>query len=315
VTARTVLVYYPDAPMARAFADFVRLPDASTSLHVASTPEEATPLVGETDVLYGWKFPPELLGRASRLRWIQAMGAGVERFLVPELTPSVVLTRVTGVFGPWMAEYTVGWCLWVTQRIHLFQREQQARRWTAVDPLRLHGAVLCVVGLGDIGRPIARAARRMGMRVIGVTRRGRPVAGVEKVHDLSGLKTALGAADFVALVVPLSPETTGLIGEEELAAMKPSAWLINMARGPVVEEGALIRALAERRIGGAVLDVFDTEPLPAEHPLWTMDNVAVTPHISGPSDPAEIAPFFNDNLRRFVEGRPLRGVVNRARGY
>jgi len=301
--------------MARAFADFVRLPDASMSVHVASTPEEAAPLVAETDVLYGWKFPPELLGRASRLRWIQAMGAGVERFLVPELPPSVVLTRVTGVFGPWMAEYTVGWCLWVTQRIHLFQHEQQARRWTAVDPLRLHGALLCVVGLGDIGRPIARAARRMGMRVIGVTRRGRPVAGVQKVHDLGGLKTALAAADFVALVVPLSPETTGLIGEEELAAMKPSAWLINMARGPVVVEGALIRALAERRIGGAVLDVFDTEPLPAEHPLWAMDNVAVTPHISGPSDPAEIAPFFNDNLRRFVEGRPLRGVVNRARGY
>jgi len=243
------------------------------------------------------------------------MGAGIERFLVPELPPHVVLTRVTGVFGPWMAEYALGWCLWVTQRIDLFQRRQREQRWTPVDPLRLGGAVLCVVGLGDIGRPIARAARRAGMRVIGVTRRGRPVPGVQSVYRLPAIKRALAQADFVALVVPLSPETQGLIAEAELAAMKPSAWLINMARGPVVAEQALIQALRVRRIGGAVLDVFDTEPLPAGHPFWTMDNVAITPHISGPSDPAEIAPFFNDNLRRYVAGRRLRAVVDRARGY
>ena len=122
-------------------------------------------------------------------------------------------------------------------------------------------------------------------------------------------------ADFVVLTVPLSRETRGLIGEAELGAMRPSAWLINIARGPVVDEGPLLAALRARRIGGAVLDVFDEEPLPPRHPFWDLDNVAVTPHIAGPSIPAEIAPIFNDNLRRYVSGRPLRDVVDRRRGY
>jgi phosphoglycerate dehydrogenase-like enzyme len=115
--------------------------------------------------------------------------------------------------------------------------------------------------------------------------------------------------------VPLSDATRGLVGAAELAVMKPSAWLINIARGPIVVEAALLDALRQRRIGGAVLDVFDTEPLPADHPLWALDNVAITPHISGPSTPCEIGPIFNDNLRRYLAGRPLRHVVDRRRGY
>ena len=243
------------------------------------------------------------------------MGAGVERFLVPELPPRVIVTRAAGIFGPWMAEYTLGWCLWVSQRIELFRGQQRERRWAPADPLRLQGATLCVVGLGDIGRHLARAARSLRMRVIGVTRSGRPVPAAERIYRPRAIRTALARADFVVLTAPLSPETRGLIGEPELAAMKPSAWLINIARGPVVEAKALIRALRERRIGGAVLDVFDTEPLPPEHPLWELDNVAITPHIAGPSIRAEIAPIFNDNLRRYAAGRRLRHVVDRTRGY
>jgi phosphoglycerate dehydrogenase-like enzyme len=117
------------------------------------------------------------------------------------------------------------------------------------------------------------------------------------------------------LTVPLTPATRGLIGARELAAMKPTAWLINVARGPVVDEPALVEALTARRIGGAILDVFDTEPLPPSHPFWTLDNVVVTPHISGPSVPIEIAPIFGENLRRHLSGRPLRFQVDPRRGY
>ena len=315
MTAPAILVYYPDAAQARAYADRVRIPRRAVTVHVASTPAEAAVLIGGAEVLFAWGFPVPLLARAARLRWIQVMGAGVERFLVPALRPGVVVTRAAGIFGPWMAEYTLAWCLWATQRIALFGRQQRARRWAPVDPLRLRGATLCIVGLGDIGRHVARAARNLGMRVIGVTRAGRPVPGAERVYGTRAIRTALGRADFVVLTLPLSPETRGSIGAPELGAMKPSAWLINIARGPIVDEAALLASLRARRIAGAVLDVFDTEPLPTRHPLWRLDNVAVTPHISGPSTPAEIVPIFNDNLRRYLAGRPLRHVVDRARGY
>ena len=312
---RAILVYHPDAAEARGYAELVRLPRPSLSVRVASTPEEAADLVAETEILYAWQFPTPLLRLAPKLGWVQCMGAGVERFIVPELSRRVILTRAAGIFGPWMAEYTLGWCLWITQRMEQFRAQQRQRRWVEASPQRLRGATLCLVGLGDIGRAIARAARGLGMRVIGVTRSGRRAPEAERVYRTSAMRQALAQADFAVLTVPLTPATHDLIGTRELAAMKPSAWLINIGRGPVVDEDALIAALRDRRIGGAVLDVFNREPLPIDHPLWTLDNVVITPHISGPSTPAEISPIFNDNLRRYLAGRPLRHVVDRARGY
>jgi len=184
-----------------------------------------------------------------------------------------------------------------------------------VDPLRLLGATLCVIGLGDIGRTIARAARGFGMRVVGVSRSGRMVAEAERVHKTRDMRKAVAAADYVALTVPLTEATRGLLGAAELAAMRPTAWLINIARGPVVDEVALLDALRGKRLGGAVLDVFGEEPLPQDHQLWEFGNVVITPHISGPSTPGEIAPIFNDNLRRYLAGRALRYRVDRKRGY
>src|SRR5262245_949454 len=226
VTPRPILVYYPDPALAREFADLVRPPRRSMPVRVAATPEEAARLIGDTEILYGWKFPAPLFRQAPKLRWVQVMGAGVERFLVPELSPRVVVTRIAGVFGAWMAEYTLGWCLWVTQHMELFARQQRERRWAPVDPLRLSATTLSVVGLGEIGRDIVRAARMFGMRVVGVSRSGRPVAGVERTYRARAIRTALGLADFVVLTVPLSRETKGLIGAPELGSMKPTAWLI-----------------------------------------------------------------------------------------
>ena len=315
MSARSILVFYPDAAEARAYADLIRLPRKGLTVHVASSFEEAAALIGGAEILYAWNFPSPLLPFATRLSWAQCMGAGVERFIGPELPQRVIVTRAAGIFGPWMAEYTLGRCLWVTQRIEHFRRRQSERRWEPMDPIPLRGQTLCIVGLGDIGRHIGRTARGLGMTVIGVSRSGRRVKEAGRVYRTGALSQALGQADFAVLTVPLSADTRGLIGAAELAAMKPSAWLINIARGPVVDEKALVEALRERRIGGAVLDVFEQEPLPADHPFWALDNVAVTPHISGPSTPAEIAPIFNDNLRRYLSGRPLRYLVDRKRGY
>jgi len=315
VTARSILVYHPEPGEAQAYARLIKQPKPPFTVAVCATPAEAEPRIADAEILYGWNFPRELLPRAAKLRWTQSMGAGVEHLLVPELPRRVTVTRVAGIFGPWMAEYVLGWCLWLTQRTELFRAQQRERRWRQVDPLRLHGATLCVVGLGDIGRAIARAARAFGMRVVGVSQSGKIATEAERVHKTRDIRKALAGADFVALTVPLTDATRGLIGGAELAAMKPTAWLINTARGPVVDEAALLAALRANRLGGAVLDVFGEEPLPQDHPLWEFGNVVITPHISGPSTAAEIAPIFNDNLRRYLAGRALRYGVDRKRGY
>ncbi len=312
---RGILVYYPDAGEARAYADLIRLPSRGFRVDVASTAEQAAGPGALAEILYCWGPPRSLLAGGTRLRWIQSMGAGVERLLVPELPAGVRITRAAGIFGPWMAEYTLGWCLWITQRMDGFRASQRQGRWVPVDPVPLRGQTLCVVGLGDIGRTIAKLARALGMQVIGVTRSGRASRDAVRVYRTTALRAALARADFVVLTLPLSEETRGLLGPLELAAMKPTAWLLNLARGPILQEAALLDALRARHIGGAVLDVFDTEPLPADHPLWGLDNVVVTPHISGPSTPREIGPIFNDNLRRYAANRPLRHLVDRTRGY
>jgi len=315
VTDRSILVYHPEPGDAQGYARRIKQPRPVFTVTACSTQAEAELHVADAEILYAWNFPHHLLPRAKRLRWVQNMGAGVERFLIPELPKGVALTRIAGIFGPWMAEYVLGWCLWHTQRTELFRAQQRESRWRQVDPLRLHGAELCIVGLGDIGRTIARAARGVGMRISGVSQSGRKAPGVDRVYRARDLDKPLASADFVVLTVPLTAATRGLIGARELARMKPSAWLVNIGRGPLVDEGALLEALSGKRIGGAILDVFDEEPLSADHPLWKFENVVITPHISGPSTPDEIGPIFDDNLRRYLTRRPLRYQVDRRRGY
>ncbi len=312
MTGPTILVYHGDPK----YVDLLHVPKKRAVVRAAATPTEAAEWIRDAEILYAWKLPPYLYQRASRLRWIQVMGAGVDWALVPELPPGVVVTRAPGIFGPWMAEYVVGWCSWVTQRVETYREAQRQRRWLDhVLPGRLRGATLTIVGLGDIGRSIARVARALGMRVLGVTRSGRPVREAERVYRVAHLARALAEADFVVVLLPLTPATAGLVGVDALAAMKPTAWLLSIGRGAVVDEAALLAALTQRHIAGAVLDVFASEPLPPHHPLWRLDNVVITPHISGPSTPEEIAPVFNDNLVRYLAGRPLRHVVDRKKGY
>jgi glyoxylate/hydroxypyruvate reductase A len=307
-----VLVYTPSG--IDEWARAVRAPRGVTVL-AAGNPEDAVRLAPDVEVIYGWKVPPEVLVRARQLRWVQVMGAGVERFLVPELPAHVVVTRAP-VFGHWMAEYVLGWCLWLSQKKETYRAAQRERRWIQeVEPEPLGGRTMTIVGLGDIGRALARPAAALGLRVLGVSRRARRVPHVDRVYARVALVRALGAADIVVLAVPLTSRTRGMIGPGELAALKPSAWLVNVARGPVIDETALVAALSERRIAAAILDVFDEEPLPPDHPLWTLPDVVVTPHISGPSKAEEITQVFNENLRRYRRGERLKHVVDKKRGY
>jgi D-2-hydroxyacid dehydrogenase (NADP+) len=310
----TILVYHPD--QAGRYAEMIRARRGRVTVRVASKPEEAEPEVADADVLYGWKVPRSVIASAKQLAWVQVTGAGVDWALAPELAPGVVVTRAPGVFGPGMAEYVLGWSLWVTQHMTQYLEAQRARRWREeLLPAPLRGKTLTIVGLGDIGRTIARAARGLGVRTVGVSRSGRGVPTVDRVYRRSGLTRALAEGDFVVLTVPLTEDTRSMIGARELAGMRPSAWLLNVARGEVVDETALLDALERRTIAGAVLDVVSHEPLPGDHPLWSAPNTVITPHISGPSTPEQIAPIFNDNLARFLAGRRLRHVVDRARGY
>lgn len=311
----SVLVYHPDN--VQAYAQLIRVPPGrDVTLHVCATAMEAATVIGDVQVAYAWKPPSVLWAKARQLQWLQAMGAGVDWALVPELPSRVAITRAPGIFGPWMSEYVLGWCSWVTQKTEVYRAAQRERRWIDdVLPGRLRGTTLTLVGVGDIGREIARVARAVGMHVLGVSRSGERVPAVEHVYRPGHLARALAAADFVVLVLPLTKKTRGLIDATALAAMRPGAWLLNIGRGAVVDEAALLAALRERRIAGAILDVFATEPLPADHPLWALDNVVITPHVAGPSTAEEIAPIFNDNLARWLRGRPLQHVVDRARGY
>ena len=312
MTRPVVLVYHGDPK----YGELVHVPKNRAMVRAAATPSEAAEVAGDAEILYAWKFPPHLYAKAAKLKWLQVMGAGVDWALGPEVPPHVVVTRAPGIFGPWMAEYVIGWCSWVTQRVETYREAQRQRRWLDhVLPDRLLGKTLVIVGLGDIGRAVASAARVFGMRVVGVSRSGRLVREADRVYKVGQLALALREGDFVVILLPLTAETTNLIGVDALAAMKPTAWLVNIARGAIVNETALREALEQRRIAGAILDVFATEPLPPNHPLWRVSNLVITPHISGPSTPEEIAPVFNDNLARYLAGKPLRHVVDRKRGY
>jgi phosphoglycerate dehydrogenase-like enzyme len=281
------------------------------------TVEEVAARIAEADVILGsTSFPADLLPKADRLRWVQVTGAGVDRFLSTSVLPDdVVLTRADVAFGDQIAEYVIGHLLAVTQRMIDVVAHQRAKRWEPLELSWLKGRTIGIAGAGSIGRAVAGRAVGMHMRALGYARTPREVPGFERVYAADELDEFLSELDVLVLCLPLTSETRDLIGRDELALMKPTAVLVNVARGPIVDEGALIDALAAGRLAHAVLDVFENEPLPPGSPLWEMPNVTVTSHHSGLNIPEEIAGFFLDNLERYREGRPLRGVVDPKRGY
>lgn len=275
-------------------------------------------LLPEADVLLAWRFRVESLRHARRLRWVQLTSAGVEHVLrAPEYVPGIVVTNARGIHAEVMADFALGVVVMLQWDFPRLLRNQQARLWRHQFTEPLAGKTLGVVGVGAIGAEIARRGVAFGMEVLGVRRHPDPVDGVRRMFAPDRLPEMLAQCDFVVLVVPATPGTERMIAERELRAMKPTAYLVNIARGAVVDEPALVRALRERWIAGAALDVFAAEPLAADSPLWAMENVIVTPHIAGEPEPyaRRVMDVFGDNLVRWREGRPLRNLVDLARGY
>jgi phosphoglycerate dehydrogenase-like enzyme len=283
---------------------------------------QAKAVFAEAEIIFGPNtLPLDLMNAATRLKWFQVITAGVDR-LAREglLTRGFTVTKVSGLAAPAIAEYVMGTILMLCKGLHTSVRDQEAHQWNFRFTAELRGKTCGIVGMGAIGREVARRARPFGMRVIASRRRAAP-GETDPDCDLllphSDLERVLAESDYAVLCIPLTHETAGIIGAKELAAMKPGASLINIARGAVVDQDALIAALRSGALASAALDVVDPEPLPTDSPLWDMPNVILTPHISGAVEGYghRAADIFIANLRRYVNGLPLDNLVDPTLAY
>lgn len=288
-----------------------RLP-AGTRVVVGERAADFASLAAEADVLVCGVVPravmEEVWAMAPNVKWVHSMAAGLDTVLFPELIASPVpLTNSRGVFANSLAEFAISGMLWFAKELNRMRRQQVEGRWEKFNVTELRCAKLGVVGHGAIGRATASLAVAFGTEVLGLGR----------VHTREELEEVLTESDYLLIGAPLTPQTRGMIGETELRLMKRTAVLLNLGRGPVVVEEALISALRDGRIRGAVLDVFDMEPLPAGHPFWGLDNVLLSPHCADNTaawldDAMEL---LLDNFTRYDAGLPLRNVTAKELGY
>lgn len=261
-----------------------------------------------------------VLAASPNVRWIHNGMTGMDSVLYPELVESdIVITNGSGAHRHALAESVLGMMLAWAKRFRDHFVEQQQSRWRHLPHDNLHGRTVLIVGLGSVGETLARLCHCLGMRVLGLKRQpsGALPHGVDRLAGTEQLHELLPLADFVVIATALTDETRGMIGEDELRLMASNAYLINIARGPIIDEAALVRALQEGWIAGASLDVFVQEPLPEDSPLWTLPNVLITPHNAAWSEHVqeEALAIFYDNFHRFCEGLPLRNVVDKRAGY
>jgi len=280
----------------------------------------------DTDIFVGYSIKAEQLGVAKQLKWIHSTAAGVAQLMYPELRKSgIVVTNPRGIFAIPMAEHVMGLMLALARNFPDSVRHQDKAQWAqqALWDLpqhltELHGQLLLIVGFGSTGKELARRANAFNMRVWGVSRSGKedsPLA--EKVLPAAELAAALPQADYVVIAAPETPDTRHMIGPKEIASMKPGARLINVSRGPLLDESALVHALEEGKLGGAALDVTLTEPLPPESQLWKTPNLLITPHTSATSDRLweRETTLLMEQLERWFDGRELLNRVDFSRGY
>lgn len=280
----------------------------------------------DATVIFNWSGSLELLkgvfGVCPNLRWVHSRSAGLDRTLFPELVERPVpLTNGSGVFSPSLGEFVLGAILYFAKDFRRMVRNQMAGVWEAFDVMPALGQTVGIVGYGDIGRAVALRVRPLGMKVLGVKRHASPSPAadplVEQMYSPDRRIEMISRCDYVVAAAPLTPETRGMIAEPEFAAMKPAAVVINVGRGPVIREEALVSALSQRRIKGAALDVFDHEPLPEGHPFYKLENVLLSPHCADhtPDWLDRAMQFFIEQFERFQKGEPLMNVVDKKLGY
>ena len=278
----------------------------------------------DAEIYFSWFYlkPTTLhrvLNAAPSLRWHHAPNAGVNHILTPKyLERDLILTNGAGVHGIPIAEFVITYLLAYSKRLPSLYKLQNEHNWQRGLPIQeLFGKTLLIIGAGGIGQEIAVRAKAFGMRIFGSSRHPEPLPNFDKVVRANEWKELLPEAEFVVIAAPLTPETKGMIDMETLGLFRPDSYLINIARGAIVDELALTKALQEGWIAGAALDTVFTEPLPPESPLWTLPNVFITPHCSGnsPRVKERTLALFLDNLTRYRQGQPLRNLVDKTAGY
>ncbi|MBI3196274.1 MAG: D-2-hydroxyacid dehydrogenase [Rhodospirillales bacterium] len=318
-TNRAHILLWTDQPAA--YLDAVKAAGLDHRVVLNTLPRKDKPTADQlarTEALMAGGVPAGLLPSMPKLRWAQAMSAGVEGWMaLPDLPQALTLTCARGTHKESMPENIIASLFYVAKPVALAVENQKSAKWVHTVPQPLTGKTLGILGLGVIGQQVARIAATLGMRVIGTKRRPAKMEHVAEVLPPERTDEVLAQSDYLLLLLPATPETDNFINAERLALMKPTAWLLNFGRGHTIKDADLIAAAKNKKIAGAVLDVFRQEPLPSDHPFWKAEGIIVLPHIGGPHPQRDrfVARLFVENLERFLDGQPLKEVVDRTAGY
>jgi phosphoglycerate dehydrogenase-like enzyme len=292
---------------------------------IAKSAAELGPGLAELDAAFSWSGARTdliaLANQAPRLKWIHTRNVGLDATLSPELIESpVLLTNGRGTFSQSLGEFVIAGALYFAKDMPRMMKSRTAHKWDVFDVREISRQTIGIVGHGDIGRAIAWRAKAMGMRVLALRRDASPRAGdehVDRVYATPELHSMIPECDYVAVAAPLTPQTRHLMGSAEFQLMKPSAVIMNVGRGPVIDESAMVKALQTKQIRGAFLDVFEVEPLPQDSPLWDLENVFVSAHTADHTFDwnNDAVQFFLEQLARWRRGEPLRNKVDKRAGY
>ena len=318
MSANPTLVIYTHPDSSQPFASIpAQFPNVNVCIEETSEGFERA--AAEADIIcIARKYQRSTVLQGRHLKWLHVGGTGVDRLLpLEELNPELIITNTPALNAEMMADYVVCVLLMLTWDFPRLFRNQLQRSWERWGAERVEGKTAALIGLGGIGQAIIKRLQALDMRIIGVRHTAEPVSGVAQVFAPAQLNAALAQADYLILAVPLTPETEGMIGPDELRVMRPGSFLINVSRGKIVQEQALITSLKAGQIAGAALDVFEQEPLPPESELWELENLILTPHISSWSSDyrGRAARVFVENLERYLADQPLLYVVDRDRQY
>jgi phosphoglycerate dehydrogenase-like enzyme len=323
-----------DQPLVLVLADECdpQLAMLSTIRHVVgATFEDSAVATADAQAILHWSASRETLRQVflacSRVRWIHSRNAGLDNLLFPELIASPIpLTNGSGVFSQSLGEFALAAILYFAKDFARMLRNQKSQRWERFDVDEISGQTVGIIGYGDIGRAVATRAGAMGMKLLALKRHppaeGDPIPApgqplIDRFYTPSQMPEMLASCDYVVVAAPLTTETRHMVSDAEFAAMKPSAIVINVGRGPVIDQAAMVRALAAGQIRGAGLDVFEHEPIPAGDPIWSLDNVLISPHTADRTSTwlDEAMKFFLEQYERFSKDQPLKNVVNKQLGY
>jgi D-2-hydroxyacid dehydrogenase (NADP+) len=295
---------------------------ARANIIVSRSRSELADAIPRAEIFFGWRFSENYYQQAKNLRWVHLASAGIDGGLPPAIfDDDIIITCSKGLHPAAMADTAMGMMLALTRNLHFARELQKERRW-AFDIVSsgvgiLEGKTLGIIGAGFVGQAIAKRAKAFGMKVIGINSDGHKAAGFAEIGSISRLPWLLKQSDIVVMTIPSTDKTQNLLGPRQFALMKKGAILINIGRGRVIDQNALLNAINEGKIAGAGLDVFAEEPLPEKSPLWEIPNVIITPHIAGmmPEHIERVTNLFLDNLEKYLAGKKLSGLVSKKKGY